>query len=80
MEARLGISQEALQAIIESWPDVDDEDRNSNGYLAINNSLNEICHALAVDEWSSLVDATPDEVKDVYRNWLRLQDIHGGIR
>jgi hypothetical protein len=77
---RLGVTREELQTVIAQWPDIDDRDQKSNGFLAIHNSLNEICHGLGVDEWVNLVDASLNEVKETYRNWLRIQNTRGGIR
>lgn len=80
MHSRLGICREELDAKIAQWPDIDDRDHQSSCFLAINNSLNEICHGLSADEWTNLIDVTLDEVRESYREWLRIQNIRGGIR
>ena len=80
MHSRLGVTREELQLVIAQWPNIDDRDQQSIGFLAVHNSLNEICHGLAVGDWANLVHASPDEVRATYRNWLKIQDICGGIR
>jgi hypothetical protein len=80
MHSRLGVCREELDAQIAQWPAIDDRDNQSNAFLAVNNSLNEICHGISLDEWTNLIDATLDEVRETYREWLRIQNARGGIR
>ena len=80
MHSRLGIECTELQMLIGQWPAIDDSIQDSDGFLAINNSLNEICNGVNVHDWNSFFDSTPDEVRETYQNWLRLQRIHGGLR
>jgi len=78
--SRLGISRDRLQTLIAEWPNLDDRIEDSDEFLAVNNCLNEVCNGLSIDEWFNLVDASPDEVREAYKNWLALQNTRGGIR
>jgi hypothetical protein len=79
MHTRLGLTKGELQAVIDQWPSIDDRNGFA-GFLAINNSLNEICHGLRAEEWAGLIDAEPDKVKSTYQHWLALQNVSGGIQ
>jgi len=61
-------------------PDMIDHTRN--GFLAINNCLNEVCHGfrLTPEEWNRWFDAPISEIEATYRKWLTLKRTHGGIR
>jgi hypothetical protein len=80
--SRLGIGADELQQAIARWPSIDDRDEASVGFLAINNSMNEVCHGFQLPsvEWSTWFDTTIDEVESTYRKWLALKQAHGGIR
>ena len=79
--ARLGLEPPELRAIIARWPLIDDSDDCKDGFLAINNCLNEVCHGfrIAPDEWSSWFNTPMSEVRTTYRTWLKLKGISGGI-
>jgi len=59
---RLGIEGDELERLIKRWPDIDDRDQAGSGFLAINSSLNEVCHGfrIAASEWGNWFD-TPTE-------------------
>jgi len=80
--SRLGIEAHDLQELIAKWPSIDDSDENGPGFLAINNSLNEVCHGFRLPpaEWSTWFDTTIDEIRLTYRKWLALKQTYGGIR
>lgn len=80
--SRLGLDADELQQEIARWPGIDDRVQGSNGYLAINNCLNEICHGLrlAPEEWNRWFDTPRNEIESAYRKWLALNGTHGGIR
>ena len=80
--SRLGIDADELQQIIAQWPSIDDCDEAGAGFLAINNSMNEVCHGFRLPsaEWSTWFDTTIEEVKSVYLKWLALKKTHGAIR
>jgi hypothetical protein len=49
----LGVEADDLQQEIVRWPNIDDSDESGNGFLAINNCMNEVCHGfrMAPAEW-----------------------------
>jgi len=82
-QTRLGITRLVVKRMIVEWPEVDDEVENSDGFLAINNCMNEICHGirLSPEEWALRFTQSRDAVTLAYKNWLRLGgQTHGGIR
>jgi hypothetical protein len=68
---RLGISSEAMRTLLSAWPAVDDVRDDSDACLAINNSLNELLHGVAISEAeaSELVGVSRTEMQRVYRKW-----------
>ena len=63
--------------MIARWPNIDDRDKGGAGFLAINNSMNEICHGFHIppEERSTWFDPIIDEVKATYRNWFALKQL-----
>jgi hypothetical protein len=80
--SRLGIEPEELQSLIVGWPRVDDLDESGNGFLAINNCMNEVCHGFRITpaEWSRWFDTPMDKIESAYRKWLALKGISRGMR
>ena len=80
--SRLGLEAQDLQQEIIRWPNIDDGDHYGNGFLAINNCMNEVCHGfrIAPDQWSHWFDTPMSEIESTYRKWLSLKGIRGGIR
>jgi len=80
--SRLGVEPQELQRVIGAWPKIDDASEDSNEFLAINNCLNEVCHGfeIASDEWSDWFDTPKSEIEAVYRKWLGIRRITGGVR
>ena len=80
--ARLGLGSKQLRAVIDSWPHVRDNKEESEGFLAINNSLNEVCHGIHIstEDWGKWFDVPLSEVQSTYRKWRALKEIDGGIR
>jgi hypothetical protein len=80
--ARLGLEANDLQQEISRWPNIDDCDESGNGFLAINNCMNEVCYGfrIAPEEWSSWFDTPMSEIASAYRTWQALTGTHGGIR
>ena len=75
--AVLGIVPEELDRIIEAWPNLDDSERPSSDFLAINNCM---VHSLwswhlgqRPDEWGKWFAIPRDEVERVFRRWRELQ-------
>jgi hypothetical protein len=87
MHTRLGITRETLKQIISLWPKIEDDyegrDKCSDGFLAINNCMNEVCNGVHIppQEWENWFKRTRSEVLQSYHNWLRLGGIPlAGIR
>ena len=81
--SRLGLGPDELNVVIEQWPTIDDADESGNGFLAINNCLNEVCHGFRIDpkEWSNWFDTSEAEIESTYKRWLSLRELSsGGIR
>jgi hypothetical protein len=75
--SRLGLGSGELKVIIDQWPAIDDADENGNGFLAINNCLNEVCHGFRIEpnEWSNWFDTSEVEIKSTYGRWLSLRGL-----
>ena len=80
--SRLGLEADDLQQEIVRWPYVDDRDESGNGFLAINNSMNEVCHGFRIppEEWACWFDTPMSEIELTYRKWLALKGTSGGLR
>jgi hypothetical protein len=80
--ARVGVEPKELQHVIGEWPNIDDADEDSNGFLAINGCMNEVCHGfrIASEDWSTWFDTPKAEIKATYEKWLALKEISGGMR
>jgi hypothetical protein len=82
-DARLAIDRPTFQAIMEDYPNLDDTDDDGPVAIAINNSINEICHGVRIgeSEWKNWFGFSRDELNDVYRKWAHLRGWNsGGIR
>ncbi len=82
LHARVGLEPEELQQVITEWPNIDDADEGGDGFLAINNCLNEVCHGfkIASSDWANWFDSPEADVKAVYQRWLALRGVSGAIR
>ena len=71
--ARLGLSRAQIRALLASWPRINDRDDDSDACLALNNSMNEVCHGAAIKprEWQTWFTVPNDEVKAVFERWAR---------
>jgi hypothetical protein len=80
--SRLGLQADDLRSVIARWPTINDQDKDDNDFLAINNCMNEVCHGFSIGsaEWSNWFDTPMSEVEVTYRKWLALKGISGGIR
>ncbi len=80
--SRLGLEAADLEQVIARWPNLDDRDEHGNDFLAINNSMNEICHGFRISsgEWSNWFNTPLSDIESTYRKWLALRDSSGGIR
>jgi hypothetical protein len=79
--SRLGLGSVEIKVIIDQRPAIYDADEN--GFLAINNCLNEVCHEFRIEpnEWSNWFDTSDVEIKSTYKRWLSLRGLSsGGIR
>jgi hypothetical protein len=70
-QPRLGISPDAMRALLNAWPGVDDRQDDSEACLAINNSLNDLLHGVGISEAEAmdLVGIDREEMLRVYRKW-----------
>src|SRR5262245_16731568 len=68
---RLGLDRPQLNAVLNSWPRLDDSREDSDQALAINNCLNEICYGVPISdsEWDTWFSVSRDQVKRVYDKW-----------
>jgi uncharacterized protein YccT (UPF0319 family) len=73
--SRIGIEKDDLQKIIDSYPEIDHSDDDSNESLAVNNCLNEICHGLQFSEteWKRWFSVTREEIAETFKNWADLR-------
>lgn len=70
-ETRLGVTEESVHALLGKWPEVDDNDDESDACLAINNALNDLLHGLGIsdEEAVAMTEADRSEMRRVYRKW-----------
>jgi hypothetical protein len=48
--SRLGVTEEVMRRLLEDWPNIDDKNDESDGCLAVNNSLNDLLHGIGISE------------------------------
>jgi len=82
IHTRVGLEREELQKVIAQWPNIDDADDGGNGFLALNNCMNEVCHGfrIASEDWNAWFDTPKADIKAAYQKWLGLRRISGGVR
>jgi hypothetical protein len=70
-QTRLGVSMEAMQALLDGWPRINDEIIGSDASLAINNSFNDLLHGVGIseDEAKEYVGVGRAEMQRVYCKW-----------
>ena len=80
--SRLGIEADVLSRLIDEWPNIYDHDEDGNGFLAVNNCFNEVCHGFKIEaaDWKDWFDCPKIEVESTYRKWRSLSGTSGGIR
>ncbi len=71
---RLGLNRRQLQAVLQSWPNLDDSAEESVANLAVNNCMNEVCHGVQIpaEHWSNWFATSRDEVQATYFKWAKL--------
>jgi len=80
---RLGIHRTTAKTILASWRYLDDSIEDSDTFLAINNSMNEVCHGVPIspDEWEKWFTASREEIRRTFRKWAGLAGMSAtGIR
>ena len=79
---RLGLEPAELNSVIDQWPNIDDASNTGNGFLAVNNCLNEVCQGFQIesDEWNKWFDTPMADIKRTYETWLSLGELPGGLR
>ena len=77
-QTRLGLTQAEFRYILDNWAKADDSDDQSDVCLAINNSLNELCHGLHVDDSHRrmLTGADLEELRRIYFKWAKARGWH----
>jgi len=70
-QTRLGVSEEAMQSLLEAWPDVDDSDDDADACLAINNSLNDLLNGIGISDDEAIKASGADrvEIRRIYKKW-----------
>jgi hypothetical protein len=73
IHTRLGITRESLRQIISLWPNIDDGFDHSDGFLAINNCMNEVCNGIHIpsEEWDSWFTRSKTQIMESYHKWLK---------
>ena len=76
IHSRLGVYRETLYNIVEQLPEIDDSILDLDMYLAINNSMNEVCNGIRFShaDWEAWFHVDRDVVRKVFKKWKRLQD------
>jgi hypothetical protein len=82
LQTRTGVDVDEFLKIIERWPDIEIENRDEDGFLAVHNSLNEVCNGFKIEvkDWDRWFDVPMSEVMATYRRWCALTGVRGGIR
>ena len=70
-DARMGLEETTMSALLKAWPDLDDSDDNSITCLAINNALNDLLHGVGISDEQAMqtVGVNRDEMYRVYKKW-----------
>ena len=79
---RMGVEPEELRRIIAERSRMNDCHEESVEFLAINNCMNEVCHGFSIPlaDWSNWFEVPKQDVLAVYKKWLSLRGIRGGLR
>jgi hypothetical protein len=69
--SRLGITPQAMQAMLEAWPDIDDANDDSDACVAINNAMNDLLHGVGISETEAkeLIGVSRAEMQRIYSKW-----------
>ena len=69
-EVRLGVSRDETAKVLANWPPDDETDVATR--LTINNSMNEMCHAIRFrDGWPEYLPCSRERAKQVFTIWKR---------
>ena len=76
-QPRLGINKQELFDVVNAWPQLNDNDPNSDTYLAINNCLNEVCYSINIDDnnLEKQFGVSRKDVEQVYNKWKNLTNL-----
>jgi hypothetical protein len=71
LDARIGVPTQTMRGFLDRWPQMDDLSDQSDGCLAINNSLNDLLHGLGITDEQALdfVGVHREELLRVYVKW-----------
>jgi len=70
---RTGLDRWELADTVSRWPELEDDNCEHADYLAVNNCLNEICHALHFSdtEWHKWFTVPHNAIRETFQHWLR---------
>ena len=70
---RTGIDRWELADVISRWPEIEDHSPEHTDYLAVNNCMNEVCHALHFPEmvWRKWFSVPHAAICETFQHWLR---------
>lgn len=70
--ARLGVDPATMRSLLMAWPNIDDSADDSDAFLAINNSLNDLLNGEGISDAESMdmVGASRAEMRRVYYKWV----------
>ena len=70
---RLGVTPEEMQALLDAWPNIDDEDDESDAHVAINNAFNDLLNGTGISDSEAveLTGASRTEMLRIYRKWTQ---------
>jgi len=80
---RTGLTQDKIGSVLDRFPNLEDSNKDSEDFLAVNNCLNEVCHGFLIKsgEWNKWFSISHDEIKSAYNEWTVSVGLEGtGIR
>ncbi len=74
---RLGVTKTQLSAVISSFPSINDENPEGEGFLALNNCFNELCNGFTLppEEWRKWFAASRNALCLAYAHWRSIPDL-----
>jgi len=71
----IGVDPAAYDSALADWPLLDVREDDSDACLIINNSLNEVCYGVSINDrqWERWFTVSREDVRQTYRKWARLR-------